>query len=75
MAVVGLEKIFYNVSEDVDVVEVCVIVYSPIVSCPINFTFDVSLSTNNDCYLADGSADAGSAGEGSASDDSAGDEF
>ena len=43
----GLERTFYNVSEDVGVVEVCAIVISPngIISCPIAFPFDVSLLT------------------------------
>ena len=45
MAVVGLEKTFYSVSEDVGVVEVCAIVYSPTIDCPIAFPFDVGLST------------------------------
>ena len=43
----GLEKTFYNVTEDVGVVEVCAIVYMPTIDCPINFAFDVSLSTDN----------------------------
>ena len=46
-AVVGLEKTFYNVSEDVGVVEVCAIVYMPTIDCPIAFPFDVSLSTRD----------------------------
>ena len=47
MAVVGLERTFYSVSEDVGVVEVCAIVYQPDsgITCPITFPFDVSLST------------------------------
>ena len=45
VAVVGLEKTFYSVSEDVGVVEVCAIVYSPTIDCPIAFPFDVGLST------------------------------
>ena len=44
---VGLEKTFYNVTEDVGVVEVCAIVYSPTIDCPINFTFDISLSARD----------------------------
>ena len=46
----GLEKTFYQVSEDVGVVEVCAIVYSPNANrtCPISFPFDVSLSTRDD---------------------------
>ena len=47
VAVVGLERTFYNVSEDVGLVEVCAIVYSPTIVCPINFPFDVSLSTSD----------------------------
>ena len=51
-AVVGLEKTFYQVSEDVGVVEVCAIVYSPNANldCPISFPFNVSLSTG-ELYL------------------------
>ena len=45
---VGLEKTIYNVSESVGVVEVCAIVYSPTIDCPIAFPFDVSLSTSDD---------------------------
>ena len=47
MGVVGLEKTIYNVSENVGMAEVCVIVYSPTVDCPIEFPFNVSLSTRN----------------------------
>ena len=46
-AVVGLEKTMYSVSEDVGVVEVCAIVYSPTIDCPIAFPFNVSLSTSD----------------------------
>ena len=46
-AVVGLEKTIYSVSKNVGVVEVCAIVYSPTIDCPIAFPFDVSLSTSN----------------------------
>ena len=44
-AVVGLEEISYRVVENEGVVEVCVVVYSPIIECPIEFPFSVSLST------------------------------
>ena len=44
---VGLEKTFYSVSEDVGVVEVCAIVYSPTINCPIEFSFDVNISTSD----------------------------
>ena len=46
-AVVGLERTFYNVSEYMGIVEVCTIVYSPTITCPIAFPFDVSLSTSD----------------------------
>ena len=49
MAVVGLEMTAYTVSEDVVVVELCAIVYQPNrgLGCPINFDFDINLSTND----------------------------
>ena len=43
----GLEKTFYNVTEDVGVVEVCAVVYSPTIDCPIAFPFDVRLLTRD----------------------------
>ena len=46
-AVVGLEKIAYTVSENVGVVEVCTIVYSPSLSCPISHPFEVRFSTDD----------------------------
>ena len=45
---VGLERTFYKVSEGMDVVEMCAIVYSPTIDCPIAFPFNVSLSTRED---------------------------
>ena len=42
---VGLERTFYQVSESVGVVEVCAIVYSPVIECPIQWPFDVQLTT------------------------------
>ena len=44
----GLEKTSYTASEKVGVVEVCTIVYSPNISCPISQPFEVRFSTNND---------------------------
>ena len=41
----GLEQTIYRVTEDVNVVELCVIVYEPIIDCPIEFSFEVKLST------------------------------
>ena len=46
----GLERTFYSVSEGVGVVELCAVVYEPNITCPIEFPFNVSLST------ADGTA-------------------
>ena len=46
-AVVGLEETFYQVSEDVGVVEMCAIVYSPSITCPIEFPFNVSPTTSD----------------------------
>ena len=48
VAVVGLEQTFFRVSEDVGVVELCAVVYTPIIECPIEFPFDVRLSTRDD---------------------------
>ena len=47
VAVVGLERTYYNVSESVGVVEVCAVVYQPTGVCPIQFPFDVTLSTRD----------------------------
>ena len=49
VAVVGLERTFYDVLESVGVVEVCAIVYQPDggITCPIAFPFNVSLSTRD----------------------------
>ena len=37
----------YQVSEDDGVVEVCAVVYSQNVTCPIEFAFNVTLSTSD----------------------------
>ena len=47
MAVVGLERTLYEVEEDVGVVEVCALVYSPRIDCPIAIPFSVRLSTSD----------------------------
>ena len=48
MAVVGLERTFYEISELVGVVEVCIIVFMPAVAeCPIKFPFNVMFSTTD----------------------------
>ena len=46
----GLERTFNTVTEGVGVWELCVVVYEPDIVCPIEFPFNVSLST------ADGTA-------------------
>ena len=47
---VGLERTLYNVSEGMGVVELCAVVYEPNIACPIEFPFNVNLTT------ADGTA-------------------
>ena len=44
-AAVVLERTFYQVSEDVNVVEVCAIMKSPVIGCPIVFPIDIILRT------------------------------
>ena len=34
--------------EDAGFIELCAVVYSPIIDCPIEFPFNVSLSTRDD---------------------------
>ena len=46
-AVVGLERTFIRVLEDVGVVELCAIVRAPVITCPIDYPFDVRLSTDD----------------------------
>ena len=47
MALVGLEKVVYSVSEDTDVAELCAVVTNPTTNCPIDFPFNVSLLTHD----------------------------
>ena len=42
---VGLEQIFYNVAENIGFVDLCAVVYEPVIDCPIEFPFAVQLST------------------------------
>ena len=44
-AVVGLEQTFFSVSEHVGSVEICVAILSPMITCPVAYSFDVSIST------------------------------
>ena len=46
-AEVGLEMTLYTVPEEMGVAEVCVVVTSPVLPCPIEFPFTVILSTND----------------------------
>ena len=48
VAVVGLERPVYNISESVDFVEICIIVTNPVTSCPIPDPFTVTLSPSDD---------------------------
>ena len=49
VAVVGLERTLYMVSETAGAVEVCAVVREPIMEdCPISFPFEVMLSTSDD---------------------------
>ena len=43
----GLEQTVYVVAEDDLSVELCAVVYSPDIDCPIAFSFDVSLSASD----------------------------
>ena len=42
---VGLERTIYTVSEDGNVVELCARVFEPAIDCPIEFPFDIAIST------------------------------
>ena len=44
-AVVGLERTIFTVSENVGVVELCAHVFQPDIECPVEFPFNVILST------------------------------
>ena len=44
-AVVGLQRTFYQVDEDVGVVEVCLSVIRPNILCPVTYPFDVLFIT------------------------------
>ena len=43
----GLERTIFTVSEDVGVVELCARVFEPAIDCPIEFPFDIVLSTTD----------------------------
>ena len=43
----GLEELFYQVYENASMVEVCAIVYSPNITCPVESNLFVNLSTSD----------------------------
>ena len=43
----GLERTIFTVSEDVGVVELCARVFEPDIDCPIEFPFNVILSSTD----------------------------
>ena len=47
---VGLEQILFEVMEDVEVIELCAVVFEPDINCPIHFSFNIHFHT------ADGTA-------------------
>ena len=47
MAVVGLERTFYLVSEETHELELCVNVHSPSIECPIEISFNISIFTSD----------------------------
>lgn len=49
-AVIGFEETVYIVTENVYLVEVCAIVYTPNISCPIGFNFTIDINTGNECF-------------------------
>lgn len=51
IAVVGFENTIYKVAENMDALEVCAVVYSPNISCPVQFPFVVSIDAGKECVL------------------------
>ena len=47
-AVVSLKQTLHICDEDVGKVEICAVVISPSIDCPITFEFNLSLSTTDD---------------------------
>ena len=43
----GLERTIFTVSEDVGVVELCARVFEPDIECPIEFPFNIILSSTD----------------------------
>ena len=50
-AVLGLERMFYQVSESVGVVEVCVVVLQLNTNCPISFSYFTSNDGSAGYYI------------------------
>ena len=46
-AVVGIEQTHYTVIENVGAVEVCAVVFSPDISCPIEFSFSIQVTVTD----------------------------
>ena len=46
-AVVGLEQTQYTLLENVGAVEVCAVVFSPNISCPIEFSFSLQVTVTD----------------------------
>ena len=48
VAVLGLERTIYSVDEEDGEVEICAVVYSPMIDCPITFPFELAFEVNPD---------------------------
>ena len=47
MAVVDLEESLYQVTEGQNEVELCIVLSSPNINCPVTFSFEVQLFTDD----------------------------
>lgn len=47
MARVGFEETFYQADETSGTVEICVVVFEPVINCPIEFDFNVTFETRD----------------------------
>ena len=48
MARVGFEETLYQVNETSGIVEICAVVFEPVIDCPIEFDFNVTFETRDD---------------------------
>ena len=53
VAVVGLERTFYQVLEDAEELQLCVNIHSPDIECPIAFAFNMTISTSDNTAGSD----------------------